>query len=268
MRVSLPTRLLSAFAFAAACGNTPRVVAIGLDGMPVAPSTMTAAAQTTASTVSPQFAALAQQLAKQFPGYSIDGINESGVIGIVEVIVRGRGILYSDLSGTHVFNGHLFALGTHEDITARRLAEITRVDSTRLPLADAFDVVHGNGKREVYVFSDPDCPFCKRFEEELPKVNDLTIHVFLYPLASLHPRALEHALGIWCAKDRQKAWSDKMLRGIDPASANCDNPIKRNLALGERLHVDGTPTIVFADGRVRAGVVTSAEFEHLLSGAP
>lgn len=217
--------------------------------------------------IPPQYAELAKKLGKQFPEYPVDSIRESGVDGIVEVLLGGRRFIYSDLAGKHIFNGHLFTLDPQEDMTAQRLAEIERIDVKQFPLADAFDVVHGNGKREVYVFSDPDCPFCKKLEEQLPQVKDVTIHIFLFPLTSVHPHAYEHALGVWCSKDRQKTWSDKMLKGVDPAGAKCDNPIDRNLALGQKLHVDGTPTLVFADGRMHAGTVTAEELEHLLASA-
>jgi thiol:disulfide interchange protein DsbC len=215
--------------------------------------------------IPPQYAELSKTLAKQLPEYTVDSIRESGVDGIVEVLLGGQRFIYSDLAGKHIFNGHLFTLDTHEDMTALRLAEIERLDVKQFPLIDAFDVVHGNGKREVYLFSDPDCPFCKKLEEQLPQVKNVTIHVFLFPLTAIHPHAYEHALGVWCSKDRQKTWSDKMLKGVDPAVAKCDNPIDRNLALGQKLRFDGTPTIVFADGRVHAGTVTAEEFEDLLS---
>lgn len=217
--------------------------------------------------IAPQYADLARRLEKQFPEYSVDGIQPSGVEGIVEVLLGQNRIVYSDLAGKHIFSGHLFELDTHEDLTERRLTEITRVDPRQLPLADAFDVVHGTGKRQVYLFEDPDCPFCKKFEEELPKIKNVTFHIFLYPLTSIHPHAYDHALGVWCSKDRQKTWADKMLKGIDPAAAKCDNPINRNLALGDKLHIDGTPTMIFADGRVHAGTVSADELEHLLAGA-
>ena len=60
---------------------------------------------------------------------------------------------------------------------------------------------------------------------------------------------------------------DKMMKGIDPpAVAKCANPIDRNLALGEKIRIDGTPTIVFADGRVRAGMMSAEDLEHMLAG--
>ena len=221
-----------------------------------------------APTVLPQYAALAAKLQKQFPQDPIDSILPSGVDGILEILFGGNKIVYIDTAGVHLFNGHLFDVESHHDLTADRLEDITHVDVKQLPLADSFSVVRGNGKREIWVFEDPDCPFCRKLEEELPKVNDLTVHVFLFPLTSLHPHAYEHALGIWCSKDRQKAWADKMLKGIDPPPAKCDNPLDRNLALGDKAHVDGTPTFILANGRRHSGTVTAQELEQLLAAVP
>lgn len=244
------------------------LIAIGAPAAETIPGPPPAAnaPHTVSNNVAPQYAELARRLEKQFPGYSVDSIQPSGVEGIVEVLLGQNRIIYSDLAGKHLFNGHLFELDSHEDLTERRLAEITRVDPKQLPLADAFDVVHGDGKRQVYLFEDPDCPFCKKFEQELPKVKDVTFHIFLYPLTTIHPHAYDHAIGVWCSKDRQKTWGDKMLKGIDPAVAKCDNPIDRNLKLGDKLHIDGTPTMIFADGRVHAGTVSADELEQLLAG--
>jgi thiol:disulfide interchange protein DsbC len=230
---------------------------------PAAPADAPAA---NAGTITPQYSELVKRLTKLLPEAPVRSVRPSGVEGIVEVLLAGNRIVYCDLAGKHLFNGHLFELESHEDLTAQRLSEITRVDPKQLRLADAFDVKRGNGKREVYLFEDPDCPFCKKFEQELPKINDVTLHVFLYPLTSLHPHAYEHSLGVWCSKNRQKAWSDKMLKGIDPAPATCDNPIDRNLALGDKLHIEGTPTLIFADGRVHEGMLTADELERMLAG--
>jgi thiol:disulfide interchange protein DsbC len=221
-----------------------------------------------AATVPAQYAALAAKLQKQFPEYSIDSIRPSAVEGIVEVLFGGNRIIYSDTAGTHFFNGHLFDLDAHRDLTDERLEEVTRIDVRQLPLKDAFNVVHGNGKREIYLFEDPDCPYCRKLEEQLPKVNDVTFHVFLFPLTALHPHAYEHALGIWCSKDRAKAWTDKMLKGIDSPPAKCDNPLDRNIALGDKLHVDGTPTLILANGRPHSGTLTAEELERLLASVP
>jgi len=131
-----------------------------------------------------------------------------------------------------------------------------------------FPAAGGKAKGVAYIFTDVDCPYCRKLEEQLPKVNDVTFHVFLFPLTSLHPHAYEHALGIWCSTDRPKAWADKMLKGVDPRPAKCDNPLDRNVAFGDKLHIDGTPTLILANGRPHSGTVTAQELEQLLATVP
>jgi len=261
---------LAAATFAQAAGNAPPTAAGAAAAPPTAPASSPAAAAppAVAATIAPQYAELARKLAKSLPEYPIVRISPTTVDGILEVVMQDNRIVYVDTSGKHLFNGHLFDLDAHEDLTERRIEALTRIDTKQLPLADGFDIVHGNGKRQLYLFEDPDCPYCKKFEEELPKLNDVTFHIFLFPLTTIHPHAYEHALGVWCAKDRQKVWMDKMMKGIDPpAVAKCANPIDRNLALGEKIHIDGTPTIVFADGRVHAGMMSAEDLERMLGGS-
>ena len=245
----------------AAAAGTPAAAAA-----PGAAAADSAAPLAKASDIPPQYSDLVKKLTKLLSDTEIQSVRPSGVEGVVEVLLAGNRIVYCDLAGKHLFNGHLFELDTQKDLTEQRISEVTRIDPKELPLGDAFDVKHGNGKREVYLFEDPDCPYCKQFEEQLPDVADVTLHVFLYPLTSIHPHALTHARGIWCAKDRQKAWSDKMLKDIDPPPTECANPLDRNIALGTKLHIQGTPTLIFADGRIHEGTITANELERLLAG--
>jgi thiol:disulfide interchange protein DsbC len=268
--------MISAMASAGACDAASPPPSAAAPGVPAnaasspaaaaAPGVPVNAPAVKASDIPPQYSDLVKKLTKLLGGAEVQSVRPSGVEGVVEVLLSGNRIIYCDLAAKHLFNGHLFELETQKDLTEQRLFEVTRIDPKELPLGDAFDVKLGNGQRELYLFEDPDCPFCKKFEEQLPKVTDVTLHIFLYPLTSIHPHAYEHALGVWCAKDRQKAWSDKMLKGIDPPGAHCDNPIDRNIALGDKLHIDGTPTMIFADGRIHAGTLAADELERLLAG--
>ena len=117
------------------------------------------------------------------------------------------------------------------------------------------------------MFSDPDCPYCKQLESNLTKVTDVTIYTFLYPLEGLHPDAKRKSVGVWCAKDRVKAWDDLMLRNV-VSDANCaDHPVDRNLKLAESMSVTGTPTLIFANGQVVPGSPRPEQFEQLLGAA-
>jgi thiol:disulfide interchange protein DsbC len=134
-------------------------------------------------------------------------------------------------------------------------------------LNDALVEVRGNGKRKIAYFADPNCGYCKRFDKSIEGLKDVTIYTFLYPI--LAPDSLDKSVNVWCSKDRNKAWHDWMLLGKTPtkADANCVNPIANNQALGQRLRVTGTPTLVFADGKRVGGAIPAEQVEQYLNQA-
>ena len=126
--------------------------------------------------------------------------------------------------------------------------------------------MRGNGKRKLAVFEDPNCGYCKRFERDLQKVDNVTIHMFLYPI--LGPESVEKSKNIWCAKDKQKAWMDWMVRDVAPAAAKCDTAaITRNVEIGRKYKITGTPTLLFADGSRVPGAIGAAQVEKKLTEA-
>ncbi|MGY8527619.1 DsbC family protein [Paracidovorax citrulli] len=171
-------------------------------------------------------------------------------------VVTPQGWLYADGEGKHIIQGQIFDLHSKANLTdAQKVARMPTVDWRRLPLKDAIKVVKGNGKRQLVVFSDPDCPYCKMLEQQsLAHINDVTVYTFLYPIDGLHPDATRKARLIWCAKDRAKAWDDWMQSEVLPAGdGKCATPIERNLALAQKLKVQGTPLLVFKSGAQMPG---------------
>lgn len=121
--------------------------------------------------------------------------------------------------------------------------------------------VRGNGKRVLYTFEDPNCGYCKKQQQELAKLNDVTIYTFLWPILS--PDSHDKSRAIWCAKDRAKAWEDYMLRGAMPQNdAKCDTPIDRNMTLARRFGAQGTPAVFAADGRMLGGYIPAEKIEE------
>jgi len=113
-------------------------------------------------------------------------------------------------------------------------------------------------------FEDPNCGYCKRLGKELTQLKDVTIYTFLYPILS--PDSTEKSRNIWCAKDKAKTWSDWILDAKVPAAANCDSSVvDRNIALGQKLRINGTPTLFLADGRRLGGYMPAAELEQALA---
>ncbi|WP_126448287.1 DsbC family protein [Sulfuricystis multivorans] len=219
-----------------------------------------------ASTVFAGTAGVEKRLREQYPATNITEVRESPMNGVYEVVM-GRNIGYTDESGRYMLFGHMFDMKEQKDLTAQRLDEINKIDVSALPLTDAIKTVKGDGSRKIYVFSDPDCPFCKRLEPELAKLDNVTIYTFLYPLEGLHPDAKRKAEIIWCAKDRAKAWNEFMVSGKLPEGVDkCDNPVERNIRLGISLGINGTPTIIFDGGMIAPGALPAVEIERRLGG--
>ncbi|MBP0609532.1 MULTISPECIES: DsbC family protein [Burkholderia] len=129
----------------------------------------------------------------------------------------------------------------------------------------AIKTVRGNGKRTLYVFSDPDCSHCKRLERTLERIDNVTIQTFLYPLEGLHPQAAVHARGVWCANDRNAAWKAWMIDNAQPAAGTCAAPLAQIRSLGLALGLRGTPTLFNANGRMMSGAVSAPAIETLLN---
>lgn len=208
--------------------------------------------------------ALEQRLQERYPATRIERVQASEIPGLYEVMI-GRNPAYTDATGRYFVFGHLFDLQTQRDLTAERLAAQQRVAFAELPLADAIRTIRGAGERVLAVFSDPDCPYCRRLEDELAKVDNVTVYTFAYPLESLHPQARDKAVAVWCAADRARAWAELMQSGKVPAQRSCAHPIERNIALAQRLGIQGTPTLLSADGRLLPGAATSERIEQWLA---
>ena len=199
--------------------------------------------------------ALLGTLKEKYPAMAIGAVNKTPVPGLYEVVM-GRKLAYTDASGRYFMFGSVVDMQSHLDLSAARLEELSRVDVHALPLKDSFTRVVGNGRRQLVVFSDPDCPYCRRLEPELDKLDDVTIHTFLYPLTQLHADAGRKAEAIWCQGDDKARWAmwHRVVSHDEPVQTRtCDNPLQRNLALGQSLGVMGTPTLVAADGRILPG---------------
>lgn len=195
---------------------------------------------------------------------TIKGIAKSPIPGLYEVNL-GAQIIYSDAAGDYVLLGEMVDTKTRRNLTEARMSEINKVDFASLPLNNAVKYVKGNGARKIAVFSDPNCPYCKRFESTLRSMNNITVYTFLYPV--LTPDSTVKSKAIWCASDRAKAWESWMVDHVAPTGAgNCDtSALDKNLALGRGLNVTGTPTIILADGTRLPGAVSADDLNSALA---
>ena len=211
-------------------------------------------------------ATVKQAMQQKYPGIPVESVARSPIPGIYEVYAGGE-VFYADENVNYlIVRGRLIDVDRRVDLTEERLRTLSGVKFDDLPLDLAFRWVRGKGQRRLAYFSDPNCPFCRKIEPILDRLENVTIYVFLYPV--LGADSLEKSKAVWCSKDRVKAWNDMMLRDTPPKNAGtCDTPIEKILAFGREKGINGTPTLFFADGRRVTGAIPGAQIRKMLDEA-
>lgn len=217
--------------------------------------------------ISPLFAqeaAIRKSLSERLANLpKIDEISKTPMNGLYEVRM-GSDVMYSDAEGSFLIQGNLIDVKQRRNLTEERVEKLSAIAFDQLPLKNAFTQVRGNGKRKLAVFADPNCGYCKRFEKDLQKLDNVTIYHLLYPILGEDSKV--KSKNIWCAKDRAKSWNDWMINSTTPVTANCDAAaVDANVEFGKKNRITGTPTLFFADGTRVPGAVPIAQVEKLLA---
>ena len=211
-----------------------------------------------------QEATIRKNLAERIPALSkIDEVSKTPMNGLFEVRI-GTDLLYTDAEGNFLIQGSLLDTKARKNLTEERIDKLTAIDFKDLELKHAFTQVFGDGKRKLAVFEDPNCGYCKRFEKDLQKVDNVTVHFFLIPI--LGADSVEKSRQIWCSADKLKAWNDWMLRDIAPKGAGTCNTdaLTANLEFAKKYRITGTPTLIFADGKRVPGAINTQQIEQNL----
>lgn len=188
------------------------------------------------------------------PGTKIDSVTKTPYGGLYEVRM-GPEIIYTDAKANFLFVGSVLDNKAAVNFTKQRVEQITKVNFNELPLDSAVKYVKGDGKRVIAIFEDPNCGYCKKFRKTLQSVDNVTIYTFMYNI--LAEDSAVKSRDIWCSPNRSKAWDEWMMEGkVAPtAAATCQAPNDKVLALGQKLRVTGTPTVIFTDGSRLPGMV-------------
>ena len=219
----------------------------------------------TVSAVFADEAAIRKAVAERLPDLPpIDEVTKTPIPGVYELRF-GTDLLYSDENGNHIIQGSVLDTRSRINLTEARTAKLTAIDFASLPLKDAIVWKQGSGARRMVVFADPNCGYCKKFERDLQQVKNVTVYTFLLPI--LGGDSPEKAKNIWCAKDATTVWRNWMIEGAVPprSMGACETPMLRNLALGKKHKITGTPAIVFEDGTRIPGAVGAEQIEKQLA---
>ena len=193
----------------------------------------------------------------------VKSVSPAPVSGLYEVLV-GNDIFYTDTSGKYLIQGEIIELASGKNITEQRQADLNRIKWSELTPANAIKNVRGNGSRQLAVFSDPNCGYCKRLEKSLQQLDNVTIYTYLIPILSAD--STQKAKQIWCSSDPYKTYIDWMVNGIAPSGkGECSTPLDKNMAFAKTYGITGTPTLFFTDGSRFPGAVQITDIEKKFS---
>lgn len=184
---------------------------------------------------------------KSFPNLRADSIRPAGVNGLYEV-VSGNRVLYYAPGPEYILYGPMV---TREgrNLTQERVQAIQERALKSIPLEKAIRI--GAGPHQVIEITDPDCTFCRKASSFLSGRNDVTRHIFFFPL-SIHPNAEAKVRHVFCAEDRTKAYEEAMAGKLDDMkftpckTAAAEELLKAHREIGERVGVTGTPLFLIA----------------------
>lgn len=192
----------------------------------------------------------------------VTAVRSTPISGLYEVAI-GSDVVYADASARYLIQGEVIDLKTGINLTEQRSNDLNRIKWADLPLNDAIKVVRGKGTRQIAVFADPNCGFCKKLEKSFQQLDNVTIYTFLVPLLSQDSAVKSKQ--IWCSSDKVKSWNAWMLDNQSPnGQGDCATPLDRNTSLAKKLGVTGTPAMFFTDGSRISGAVPLASIEKKL----
>lgn len=215
-------------------------------------------------------AAVRRVFQDKLPGGSeLESVQKAPFGNLYEVVVRGPDgplIYYVDSRATIIIAGQVIDAKSGRNLTEERQRKLSAVKWESLPLQWAITSVRGTGRRKIAILSDPNCPYCKRFEADLVKLDDITVHIL--PWAVVKPESVRQAKAVWCSKDRVTAWNDLMQQRIEPqAPTDCDNPIEKLIEYGKKLGANSTPTWFLETGERYSGAMPLEQVRKLLDQA-
>jgi thiol:disulfide interchange protein DsbC len=203
-------------------------------------------------------------IAKAMPTIKVDTVRPSEVNGLYEVTV-GANIFYTSEDGKYLIQGKIYDLAARKDITEAKLAE-ARIKAIHELGEERMITFNAKLKKyDVYVFTDIDCGYCRKFHSEIDQylAEGISVHYIFFPRAGKDSDSYNKAVSVWCAADRNAALT-LAKKGNNPKVATCANPVDKQMALGIEVGVRGTPMIVTDKGVTFPGYMPPKQLAEAL----
>ncbi|SCZ49702.1 DsbC family protein [Thiohalomonas denitrificans] len=206
-------------------------------------------------------------LSQMVPGQAPDAIEETPLPGIYQV-VYGSDIFYFSEDGRYMLRGDLVDLKSNTNLSEQtrstaRKAAVSRLDEETMIVYPA----KGTAKHVVTVFTDIDCPYCRKLHDGMEEMNEMGIEIryLAFPRAGIGSSTFRNMASIWCAEDPRAAM-DSAKSGGKVEAADCDHGIEEHMKLVRELGINGTPALILDDGRLIGGYVPPKKLLPMLEG--
>jgi len=196
------------------------------------------------------------EVAAHIPGARPEELRATEIPGLWE-LTRGADIVYVTSDGKYAFTGDLVELATDKNLTEQHRRELRAKAIGNFPESEMVIFSPKDPKYTVTVFTDVDCPYCRKLHSQIAAYNRLGIRVryLLYPRTGPNTESWTKAEQVWCSSDRNTALTRAKL-GEELKTKPCTgNPVARSYALGEDFGIQGTPAIIMPSGELLPGYV-------------
>ncbi len=207
---------------------------------------------------------LKKQLEKTLPGVTIENLQPVADTGLYEGVINGE-ILYFSADGQYVLQGELVSLESRTNLTEQRRVSLRKSILNGLDEKDMIIFEPEETKHTLTVFTDIDCVYCRKMHSEIDQYQDLGIRIryMSYPRGGIGSEAYNDAVTVWCAEDRQDAMT-RAKAGEELEAKTCDNPVKAEFEIGQKMGVQGTPALFLESGQMLPGYVPPARLKEIL----
>ncbi len=209
---------------------------------------------------------LSERVGKALPGIKVDSVTRSPVEGLYEVALEGD-VVYISADGRYVLKGDLLELDSRRNLSAEHRGQARLQALKAVPPETMIEFAPADTRHVLYVYTDVDCGYCRKFHQEVGDLNKagIAVRYLAFPRAGVGSESFKKSVSVWCAKDRQQALTDA--KGGKPvAPTSCDNPVKRHYDLGQRMGVQGTPTLITDTGEELGGYVPAPKLVQFFKG--
>lgn len=193
------------------------------------------------------------------PDAKVTSITPSPLAGIYQVNSSNYEPVLASADGRYLIQGELLEIQGSRivNVSDKLMAtERQQVLATLKPEQMIIFPAVGKMKSAVYVFTDVDCGYCRKFHEEVPELNRRGIEVryLAYPRSGTASPVAAKLTNVWCAPDPLKAMGQAKAGAAVPASSPlCKSPVAAQYELGTRIGVRGTPAIFDMEGMQLGG---------------